>query len=77
MKELAENHQLICITHQPQIAGKADAHFWVYKETKGDGIHTGIRLLNEEERITSIANMLAGEAPSAAALANAREMIRS
>ncbi|MFM7359198.1 MAG: DNA repair protein RecN [Sediminibacterium sp.] len=77
MKELAENHQLICITHQPQIAGKADAHFWVYKETKGDGIHTGIRLLTEEERITSIASMLAGEAPSAAALANAREMIRS
>ncbi len=77
MKELAVNHQLICITHQPQIAGKADAHFWVFKETKGNGIHTGIRQLTEEERITSIAGMLAGEAPSAAALANAREMIRS
>jgi DNA repair protein RecN (Recombination protein N) len=77
MKELANNHQLICITHQPQIAGKADAHFWVYKESKGTGIHTGIRQLTEEERVTAIASMLSGEAPSAAALANAREMIRS
>lgn len=77
MKELANNHQLICITHQPQIAGKADAHFWVYKESKGTGIHTGIRQLTEEERVTAIASMLSGEAPSEAALANAREMIRS
>lgn len=77
MKELANNHQLICITHQPQIAGKADAHFWVYKEEKGSGIHTGIRQLTEEERVKAIASMLSGEAPSEAALANAREMIRS
>lgn len=77
MKELANNHQLICITHQPQIAGKADAHFWVYKEETGSGIHTGIRQLTEEERVRAIASMLSGEAPSEAALANAREMIRS
>ena len=77
MKELALSHQLICITHQPQIAGKADAHYWVYKEAKGNAIHTGIRQLSEEERVNAIASMLSGEAPSAAALANAREMIRS
>jgi DNA repair protein RecN (Recombination protein N) len=77
MKELALGHQLICITHQPQIAGKADAHFWVYKEAKGETIHTGIRQLNEEERVAAIASMLSGEAPSAAALENARELIRS
>jgi DNA repair protein RecN (Recombination protein N) len=77
MKELALSHQLICITHQPQIAGKADAHYWVYKEAKGNTIHTGIRQLSEEERVNAIASMLSGEAPSAAALANAREMIRS
>jgi DNA repair protein RecN (Recombination protein N) len=77
MKELALSHQLICITHQPQIAGKADAHYWVYKEAKGNAIHTGIRQLSEEERVNAIASMLSGEAPSAAALANAREMIRT
>ena len=77
MKEMTATRQLICITHQPQIAGKADAHFWVYKEASGSSIHTGIRRLNEEERIKAIASMLSGEEPTAAALANARELIHS
>lgn len=77
MKEMAANRQLICITHQPQIAGKADAHYWVYKEAKGSAIYTGIRKLNEEERIKAIASMLSGEAPTAAAIANAKELIHS
>ena len=77
MKEMTATRQLICITHQPQIAGKADAHFWVYKEASGSTIHTGIRRLNEEERIKAIASMLSGEEPTAAALANARELIHS
>ena len=75
MKDMARNRQLISITHQPQIAGKADAHFFVYKEIKGDAIKTNIRLLTEEERITAIARMLSGEKPTAAALENAREMM--
>jgi DNA repair protein RecN (Recombination protein N) len=77
MKEMTANRQLICITHQPQIAGKADAHFWVFKEASGSTIQTGIRKLNEEERIKAIAKMLSGEEPTAAALANARELIHS
>ncbi len=75
MKELANRRQLISITHQPQIAGKADAHFFVYKEIKGDAIKTNIRQLSQEERITAIAKMLSGEKPTAAALENAREMV--
>ncbi len=75
MKELAIKRQVISITHQPQIAGKADAHFFVYKEIKGNAIRTSIRLLTREERITTIAKMLSGEKPTAAALENAREMI--
>jgi DNA repair protein RecN (Recombination protein N) len=75
MKDLSTNRQLITITHQPQIAGKADAHFFVYKEIKGDAIKTNIRLLSREERITAIAQMLSGEKPTAAALENAREMV--
>ena len=67
--------QLITITHQPQIAGKANAHFYVYKEIKGDAIKTNIRLLSDDERITAIAKMLGGEKPTAAALENAREMV--
>ena len=75
MKELAGAHQLISITHQPQIAARANAHYFVYKEIKGDKIVTSIRLLNNDERITTIAKMLSGEKPTAAALENAREMV--
>lgn len=75
MKGLATSRQLIAITHQPQIAGKADQHLFVYKEIKGEQIHTGIRILNDDERITTIARMLSGEKPTAAALENAREMM--
>ncbi|MFM9910791.1 MAG: DNA repair protein RecN [Chitinophagaceae bacterium] len=77
MKELAANRQVITITHQPQIAGKADTHFFVYKEIKQDVIKTNIRILSNEERITTIAQMLSGEKPTAAALENAREMVRN
>lgn len=75
MKDLAKKRQLISITHQPQIAGKADAHFFVYKQIKGETIKTNIKLLTQEERITAIAKMLSGEKPTAAALENAREMV--
>ena len=75
MKELASKRQVICITHQPQIAGKADSHFLVYKEIVRDKVKTNIRLLTTEERITAIAKMLSGERPTAAAMENAREMI--
>ena len=75
MKDLAANRQIICITHQPQIAGKANAHYFVYKDIKGDAVKTNIRLLSSDERITAIAQMLSGEKPTAAALENAREMV--
>lgn len=75
MKALAARRQLLCITHQPQIAGKADAHYFVYKEIVKDNVKTNIRLLSTEERITSIAKMLSGEKPTAAAMENAREMV--
>jgi DNA repair protein RecN (Recombination protein N) len=75
LKQLAKQRQVISITHQPQIAGKADAHFYVYKQIKDDAVKTNIRLLNKDERIQAIAQMLAGEPPTAAAIENAREMI--
>ncbi|MEI8109495.1 MAG: DNA repair protein RecN [Chitinophagia bacterium] len=75
MKEMADNRQLICITHQPQIAGKAHAHYLVYKQSIGTSIRTGIRELNEDERVKAIASMLSGQEPTTAALANARELM--
>jgi DNA repair protein RecN (Recombination protein N) len=75
MKDMAACRQIICITHQPQIAGKAHAHFFVYKEIIKDAVKTNIRLLSKDERITAIAKMLSGEKPTAAAMENAREMV--
>lgn len=75
LKELSRKRQVICITHQPQIAGKGDTHFYVFKELQGDAIITKIRLLDREERIVAIAKMLSGEEPTAAAMENARELV--
>jgi DNA repair protein RecN (Recombination protein N) len=75
MKDLSANHQLIAITHQPQIAAKAAAHYFVYKQIVNDAIQTSVRLLNSDERIVAIAQMLSGEKPTAAALENAKEMM--
>jgi DNA repair protein RecN (Recombination protein N) len=75
IKELSSAHQVVAITHQPQIAAKANTHFFVYKEIKDDKIITAIKTLDQDERITAIATMLSGEKPTAAAFENAREMI--
>jgi DNA repair protein RecN (Recombination protein N) len=75
LKDLSKSHQVVCITHQPQIAGKGDAHYFVYKKVQAGKTVTNIRLLNREERVTTIAQMLSGERPTAAALENAKELI--
>jgi DNA repair protein RecN (Recombination protein N) len=75
LKQLAKQRQVVSITHQPQIAGKADAHFYVFKHIKNSAVQTGIKLLNKDERIHAIAQMLAGEPPTAAAMEHAKEMI--
>lgn len=73
---LAGNHQLIAITHLPQIAAKGAHHLFVYKTTEGKFTHTHIRTLSTDERITEIAKMLSGEKPTKAAIENARELMK-
>ncbi len=76
LKALSASHQVICITHQPQVAAKADTHFYVYKDDKNkERITARLRLLNEEEHIHAIAQMIGGEKPSDAAMKNARELV--
>jgi len=75
LKELSQKRQVICITHQPQIAGKGDTHFYVFKEVQNDTVLTCIRTLDIESRIMIIAKMLSGEKPTPAALENARELV--
>jgi DNA repair protein RecN (Recombination protein N) len=75
MKELSSSRQVICITHQPQIAGKADRHLFVYKEKAGKTIQTNIRVLSQAERVIAIAQMIGGDKPSAIAIENAKELL--
>lgn len=75
MKDLAKRHQLISITHQPQIAAKADAHYFVYKKESLGKIKTHVRQLNENERVEAIAKMLSGEQVSDASMKIAKEMV--
>jgi len=73
---LGRHHQIICITHQPQVAAKGAKHFFVYKEfDAAERITTRIRVLKPEERIMTIAQMIGGEKPSEAAVQNARELV--
>ena len=77
LRSVADVHQVLCITHQPQVAGKGNRHFYVYKSEGAAGkITTQIRLLNDEEHIEAVARMISGDPPSEAALENARELSR-
>jgi DNA repair protein RecN (Recombination protein N) len=75
IKQLASRHQVICITHLPQIAAMGDNHFIVYKKTGEDFTQTHIRELSDKERIEEIAKMLAGNKPGASAIESAKEML--
>jgi len=77
LRSLSAHHQVICITHQPQVAARGKCHFYVYKDAgKGDGrISTKVKLLLPDERIHAIARMIGGEQPSELAIANAKELM--
>ena len=75
LKELSHKHQVVCITHSPQIASKADKHYFVHKEDSGERTMAQLRELNEEGRIYALAVMLSSNPPSKSALENAKELI--
>ena len=75
LRSLSDYHQVLCITHQPQVAGKGTQHFYVYKTTDQEKVKTRIRLLTTDERVRAIAQMIGGEQPSEAAMENARELV--
>ncbi|HZF99658.1 MAG TPA: DNA repair protein RecN [Chitinophagales bacterium] len=75
MKDLGATHQVVCITHLPQIAAKADKHFFVFKEAAGETVQSKVRVLDPKDRVVEIAKMLSGDQPGKAALQNAKELI--
>jgi len=77
MHRLAQYHQIIAITHLPQIASLGDVHFSVEKYVDGDRTKTRIRRLDEGERAEAVALLLAGTEVSEAALESARELIET
>jgi DNA repair protein RecN (Recombination protein N) len=75
MEKLADNLQVITITHLPQIASKGSSHYFVYKDDEGATTYTRIKQLAEPERVLEIAKMLSGDKPGESALQNARELL--
>lgn len=75
LKRLSKKHQLVCITHLPQIACIGETHYRVYKEEKPDRTVSQIEKLNEKDRIVEIGTILSGEPPGKQAKANARELL--
>ena len=77
MEKLANNLQVITITHLPQIASKGHSHYFVYKDDEGATTYTRIKQLDQKERVLEIAKMLSGDKPGESALQNARELLNS
>lgn len=77
LRSLSAGGQVLCVTHQAQVASKADRHFVVEKKFGRGKTQIGIRLLDTAGRIEEIARMLAGERITDAARANAKELIAS
>jgi len=75
MKEISENHQVICITHLPQVAAKGELHYFVFKDNTSEKTISKIKLLDAEERIQELAKMIAGVNPSASAVQSAKELL--
>jgi DNA repair protein RecN (Recombination protein N) len=77
LKSLGRDHQVICITHLPQIASAGDRHYSVAKKVAGNRTTTTIRRIEKEERIVEIAKLIGGESVTEAAMASARELIQA
>lgn len=76
MQGMSAKHQLIVITHLPQIAGRGETHFFVYKEVEAKKTFTRVKTLSKEERVVEVARMLSGDKPTAIAMENAKELMK-
>ena len=73
--ELSRNTQIICVTHSPQIAGKAQQQFFIKKEIENNFTETKVRELNTEERIREIARIISGDNITEASVNHAKEIM--
>jgi DNA repair protein RecN (Recombination protein N) len=77
LASLAQYHQILCITHLPQIASKGSTHYKVMKRVAGGRTTTIIAELNREERVEELARLLGGKKISSKVLEHARELVES
>lgn len=75
MKQMAQSHQVIAISHLPQMAAQGDTHFFVYKDNSSDRAVSKIKKLSNDERIKEIAQMIGGAKPSETAIRSAKELL--
>jgi DNA repair protein RecN (Recombination protein N) len=75
MNKMAERHQLIVITHLPQMAANGAAHYYVYKDHSNEKTVSKIRKLTQDERVHEVAQMIGGAKPSQMAFESAKELL--
>lgn len=76
MYQVSLNHQVLCITHLPQIAILSDYHYFVSKSIKDNKTYTSIKILNKDEKINQVATMLGGNEVTKATYENVKEMLK-
>jgi DNA repair protein RecN (Recombination protein N) len=77
LKKISEKMQVIVITHLPQIAGRSNEHFKVYKFIENEKTYSSIDRLNDDERIAELALMISGNPNLEAARETAKELLRN
>lgn len=77
LRELSKNYQVLCVTHQPQVASLADHHFFVEKEIVKNRTEIGVRELKANEKVEEIARMLTGAQITETARKHAKEMLKA
>ena len=75
MKQMSKNMQVITITHLPQIAARGDVHYKVFKRADNGLVESNIKRLNQEERISELAEMLGGKEMTSSAIAHAKQLL--
>lgn len=76
LKRLSRHHQVLCVTHLPQVAGFADAHYFVDKQERNQKTFASVTELGKADRVTELARMISGAKVTAAAVEHAQEMLK-
>ena len=77
LRRLGKAHQVMCVTHLPQVAAQAHNQLFVTKLTDGESTETQMLALTKQDRIDELARLLAGDKVTKSALANAKELLKS